>query len=85
MSKFEKLRERFLSRPKNFTYNDLVKLLSYYGYEEVKLGKTSGSRVCFVHSDSRHIIRLHKPHPNKELKRYQIDQIINELEKKDIL
>jgi len=64
---------------KDFTYNELRKLLTHLGYEESQSGKTSGSRVAFIHKDSKHIIRLHKPHPNNELKQYQIEQIIDEL------
>ena len=45
MSKKEKLINRFLSMPSDFHYNEVVKLLGYYGFEEVRKGKTSGSRV----------------------------------------
>ena len=79
MSKDDKLIKRLLSKPKDFTYNELRKLLTHLGYEESQSGKTSGSRVAFIHKDSKHIIRLHKPHPNNELKQYQIEQIIDEL------
>ena len=79
MSKDEKLLQRFISRPKNFTYNELRKLLKSLGYDESNQGKTSGSRVALIHSVSKHIIRLHKPHPGNELKIYQIDQITEEL------
>ena len=79
MSKEEKLLERFLSRPKDFTYNEIRKLLKGFGYEESNQGKTSGSRVAFVHSETKHIIRLHKPHPGNELTIYQLDQIREEL------
>jgi len=79
MSKEDKLLERFLSRPKDFTYNETKKLLKGLGYKESNQGKTSGSRVAFVHLESKHIIRLHKPHPGNELKRYQLDQIREEL------
>ena len=44
-----------------------------------KLGKTSGSRVAFTHPEILHIIRLHKPHPGNELKRYQINYLVEEL------
>jgi len=79
MSQEEKLIKRLLSKPKDFTYDELRKLLRKLGYEEKQSGKTSGSRVAFVNPDSEHIIRLHKPHPNNELKQYQMEQIIEEL------
>ena len=85
MSKDDKLIKRLLSKPKDFTYNELRKLLTHLGYEESQSGKTSGSRVAFIHKDSKHIIRLHKPHPNNELKQYQIEQIIDELKSRRLI
>jgi hypothetical protein len=85
MSKEEKLITRLVSRPKDFTYEELRRLLKYFGYEESNSGKTSGSRVAFIHTDSKHIIRLHKPHPNNELKQYQIDLILEELSSRGLI
>ena len=81
MGKSEKLLKRFLSKPKDFTYDELKRLLKSFGYEEVKTGKTSGSRVAFINQNTKHIIRLHKPHPNPELKHYQLNDIEEELRK----
>ncbi|MFA6007735.1 MAG: type II toxin-antitoxin system HicA family toxin [Candidatus Shapirobacteria bacterium] len=85
MGKDEKLVKRFMARPKDFTYDELRKLLKNFGYEEDQGGKTSGSRVAFYCEKTRHIIRLHKPHPGNELKMYQIDLIREELEGRGIL
>ena len=85
MSKAEKLVKRLLSRPKDFTYNELRKLLDALGYEESQSGKTSGSRVAFIDLKTKHIIRLHKPHPNNELKQYQLDQVIEELKGRGLI
>jgi hypothetical protein len=85
MSKFEKILERFLSRPKDFTYQELITLLHGFGYSETNKGKTSGSRVSFIHTKTKHIIMLHKPHPNNELKMYQIDLIIAELKNQELI
>ena len=79
MSRKDKLLVRFLQKPSDFTYNELRTLLSGFGYMELPLGKTSGSRVAFMNEQNNHIIRLHKPHPGNILKYYQIDQIIDEL------
>ena len=72
----------FLLKSKNFSYNELRSLLKNLGYDEFQKGKTSGSRVCFVHKESKHIIQLHKPHPENILKQYQIEQIIKVLKEK---
>ena len=79
MSKAEKLLEKLLRKPRDFTYDELVGLLSYLGYEELKKGKTGGSRRAFSNRVTKHVIRLHKPHPGNELKIYQINEIIEEL------
>lgn len=79
MTKKDKLIERFLKFPKDFHYNEIVKLLKYYGFEEVKKGKTSGSRVKFENANGTPIM-LHKPHPSGIMKEYQLKQIKEILE-----
>ena len=82
MTRSEKLLSRFLSRPKDFTYNELIRLLSSFGYKEQQ---GSGSRIVFTNEGLKHNIKLHKPHPGNVLKRYQIDLIINELKSNELL
>ena len=74
MSKKEKLIDRFLSMPSDFHYDEMVKLLGYFGFNEVKKGKTSGSRVKFENAEGVPII-LHKPHPSGIMKKYLMKQI----------
>jgi len=83
VSQLEKLKERLLSKPKDFSWDELVKLLGKFGYYEMKTGKTGGSRRKF--SNGSDIISLHKPHPNPTLKAYQITDTINHLTEKGIL
>ncbi|MDX9899840.1 MAG: type II toxin-antitoxin system HicA family toxin [Spirochaetia bacterium] len=78
MSEEQKLIQRLLTKPKDFKYNELRKVLVSLGHEEYQSGITSGSRVAFIGTQTKHIIRLHKPHPNNELKQYQIEQVIEE-------
>lgn len=85
MSRKDKLLSNLLRRPKDFTYNKLVTLLGYFGYYEFKKGKTGSSRRAFVHQDTKHVVRLHKPHPKNILKRYQIEEIIDELAKNGLI
>ena len=79
MGKHEKLLNRFLSKPKDFTFDELKTLLKGFGYNEIKSGKTSGSRVAFYNESTKHIIRLHKPHPRNIVKRYILDDLEKEL------
>jgi len=60
--------------PSDFHYDEKVKLLGYFGFEEEKKGKTSGSRVKFVNRQGVPIM-LHKPHPSGIMKKYQLKQI----------
>jgi len=78
LGKIEKLIERFLKVPKDFTWDELVTLLSHFGYEPLKTSKTGGSRRKFV-NNKKVIINLHKPHPEPELKQYAIKQVIETL------
>jgi predicted RNA binding protein YcfA (HicA-like mRNA interferase family) len=82
MTKAEKLHKRFQSRPKDFTYNELLRLLRSLGYKDEQ---GSGSRVVFSNEKINHHIKLHKPHPGNVLKRYQIDLIIQELKLKNLV
>ena len=79
MTKIDKLIERLLSIPKDMEYSELVKILNHFGYVETTKGKTSGSRVMFVHDKVKTQSRLHKPHPRPILKEYVIKQVIDEL------
>ena len=78
MSKIDKLLSRFYSRPRDFTWLEVIKVLNYYGFEEIKNSKTGGSRRKFVNSN-KDVISLHEPHPGNILKGYQIDLIIRQL------
>ena len=74
MPKKEKLIIRFLTMPSDFHYDEVVKLLGYFDFKEVKKGKTSGSRVKFMNKENVPIM-LHKPHPSGIMKHYQLKQI----------
>lgn len=84
VSRLEKLIKRFLGYPKDFTWEELVRLLIGLGFEEVGTGKTGGSRRRFINGTGV-IITLHKPHPQNTLKRYQIEQVIEILREENLL
>ncbi|MCH6235198.1 type II toxin-antitoxin system HicA family toxin [Aquiflexum sp. AIY15W] len=63
----------------------MVSLLNKLGYQERKLGKTSGSRMAFFRLESQSIIRIHKPHPGNIIKLYVIDMLIEVLRKEYLL
>jgi len=84
MSRKAKLIDRFLSVPNDLTWEELVSILSSFGYAEMTKGKTAGSRRKFATTD-RDIILLHKPHPANVVKTYAIRQVIDHLKAKGLL
>ena len=80
----EKLRERFLKQPSDFTFEEMQRLLEGYGYEKSNKGRTSGSRIIFKNGDKRPIM-LHKPHPGNIVKRYALKQVYEELKEAGLI
>ena len=83
MSKKDKLIDRLLKTPKDFTFDEMESLLSYLGYE-LKQGGI-GSGVKFIRVGSNEVINFHKPHPSGILKRYVLEQVIEKLRKDGLL
>lgn len=84
MGQKEKLIQRLKAKPKDFTFDEAEALLGYLSYIRSNKGKTSGSRVMFI-SEEHEAILLHKLHPQKELKAYQIKQLIEVLEQEELI
>ncbi len=85
MSRRDKLLRRFLSKPSDFGFDEMNRLLSDLGYKRMPTGKTAGSRLAYVHKESGHIIRLHRPHPGKVMKGYQLDLVEEALRSRGML
>ena len=81
MTRSDKLLQRLLTVPRDFTWDELTKILQHYGFNELKKGKTGGSRRKFV-DDGKNLIILHKPHPGNIVKEYVIRQVIVQLKEK---
>ena len=79
----EKLIQRFKSQPKDFTWDELVRLFSGFGYKIDNKGKTSGSRVVFVNGQSSYT--AHKPHPGSIVKGYVMKQVSEFLTKNKLI
>lgn len=78
MTRHEKLVQTLLSKPNDFTWEELVRLLEGFGFDLQKSGKTGGSRRRFYRRGFPPI-DLHQPHPRKILRMYQIKDIITYL------
>ena len=81
MSRIEKLIARFKSKPSDFSWDELTRLLNNLGYIEIT---GSGSRRKFMHNNHQLII-LHKPHPKKILKMYQVNQVFDILSEEGLI
>lgn len=80
----EKLRDRFLKMPSDFTFDEMQRLLEGYGYEKSNKGKTSGSRLIFKNGAKRPIM-LHKPHPGNIVKEYAMKQVLEDLKEAGLI
>lgn len=75
MSQKEKLLKRLMSLPKDFTFEELVKLFSALGFEMSAKGKISGSRVKFYNKDKQLQYLAHRPHPTSIIKEKALKDI----------
>ena len=82
MSQQEKLLDRLKRKPKDFTWSELESLLAGFGYRQ-EVG--SGSRRKFIHEKTGVVISLHEPHPRKELKTYQVRDVLAHLKEEKYL
>lgn len=80
MSKHVKLINRLKAKPTDFEYSEAKNILESFGYMESNKGKTSGSRVAFI-NQAKAICFLHKPHKGNHLKEYQVEELMDFLEK----
>lgn len=82
MTRLEKLYQRMLATPTpcDVRYEELKVFLQSLGLVEVKLGKTSGSRIKFMdpQNPSRQI-RLHKSHSDSPVDRGALKDVITRL------
>ncbi len=83
MSKKDKLIDKLLKKPKDFSFDEMESLLKYFGYKLKQGG--AGSGVKFIKDGSSEVINFHKPHPNGILKRYVLEQVIDKLRKDGLL
>lgn len=84
MARKDKLIRRLRARPRDFERDELPRLLEGVGYEEVRSGRTGGSRRRFVHPTAP-VVNLHRPHPGNVVKIYVIDEILRLLDDEELI
>ena len=77
MNKKEKLIKRFRTLPRDFTFEEVVKLFLGCGFTLENKGATSGSRVKFYNESDQNAYIMHKPHPSNIIKGYMMRDILN--------
>jgi hypothetical protein len=82
MTKTDKLIERFKTKPRDFTWNELTTLLRKLRFRELQ---GSGSRVKFYNEERNCLVQLHKPHPANILKPYMISEVLNILTESNLI
>ena len=85
MGRKEKLVERFMKLPKDFTFEETVALLSWFGYSVHNKGATSGSRIRFKNDITGEYINIHRPHPGSIMKEWMMRAIYQHLKEKGLI
>ena len=84
MTRRDKLVARFRAKPKDFTWDEPVRMLEGLGYSEAAAGKTGESRRRFVH-ETAPTVALHKPHPGNIVKMYVIEDVLRMLTEEGLI
>ena len=85
MTKKDKLLERFLSLPKDFTIDELTTVMNYFGFVVSNQGATSGSRMAYKNEENGDIIRIHRPHPGKNIRPFALKDTLANLKEREYL
>ncbi|PRI21499.1 type II toxin-antitoxin system HicA family toxin [Pectobacterium versatile] len=71
MGRREKLRAKLDALPSDFTWDQLVTIMSMYGFN---VHNGSGSRRKFFNEEINRVVSFHKPHPGNIVKKYVLEQ-----------
>ncbi len=82
MSKQEKALLRLRSKPKDFTWQELMTLMTSLSFA---LEKAGGSGRKFVRAQTSAVLFIHEPHPDKTLKAYQVKDVLDILKREGFL
>jgi len=81
MSKHEKnlLKLSATPVPAQFKWDELTGVLKHLGYEQLKTGKSGGSRRKFYHKQKNDLISCHEPHPSPDVDKGCISDVVDHL------
>ena len=76
MSTRDKLIKRFRTMPKDFTFDEMIRLFAAFGFEVDNKGGTSGSRLALINSTLGLSYNMQRPHPDNAIKMYVMRQAL---------
>lgn len=81
MSKHEKNLQRLSVTPvpAQIKWDELVGVLKYLGYKQLKTGQSGGSRRKFYHEEKDDLISCHEPHPSPDVDKGCIADVVEHL------
>jgi len=80
MSKIDKIIKKILNKPKDFTWDEMVLLLTHLGFQCLT---GNGSRKKFI--KGKFLIILNEPHPQNTILACYIKQVVNTLKKEGLI
>lgn len=85
MGSKDKLVERFRRLPKDFTFDETIKVLSIFGYTVHNKGATYGSRIRFKNEQTGRYIDIHRPHPGSIMEEWMMKAIFLHLKNNGLI
>ena len=76
MSTRDKLVKRFKAMPRDFTFDEMIRLFAAFGFEVDNKGGTSGSRLALINREKGLSYNMHRPHPDNAIKMYVMRQVM---------
>jgi hypothetical protein len=68
--------KRFRALPKDFTFDEMIRLFGAFGFEVDNKGGTSGFRLALINRDKGLSYNMHRPHPDNTIKMYVMRQVM---------
>jgi hypothetical protein len=65
-----------MSMPKDFTFDEMIRLFAAFGFEPDNKGGTSGSRLALINARRGLSYNMHRPHPDNAIKMYVMRQVM---------
>ena len=82
MGTYDKALIRLQSKPKDFTWSELQRIMTHSGFQELA---NSGSRRKFFNPATKRVAIFHRRHPIDTLLPYQVKDALNFLKQEGVI